>query len=248
MTPLLRIRGISKAYPDGPGERTVFEGASLDVHAGAQVGVHGEPRSGKSTLMRIAAGIDRPDTGTVHFAGQDLAHLSKLEHARLLRSQIAYLAINDWRPNPGESVAAHLAVSLGGNGLTVHEAERRALRELDRVGISAARAHAPARRLSMIDRARVMLARALAHDPWLIVIDEPVLTPSSYERDRLYEMMRTLARERHIALLVASGDFNALTSFDPLMSISVGELCTSEGSANVVPIAPHLGPALDMGS
>jgi putative ABC transport system ATP-binding protein len=248
MTPLLRICDISKAYSDGPGEITVFKRASLTIEAGAQIAVHGERCSGKSTLMRIAAGIDHPDAGTVHFGVRDLAGLSTFEQARLLRSQIAYLAVSDWRPNAGESVAGHLAVSLGGDGLTVHEAERRALRELDRVGISAGQAHAPAMRLSMLDRARVMLARALAHNPALIVIDEPVLTPSAYERDRLYELMHTLARERNISLLVASGEFTALSGFDTLMSISGGELLTSEGSSNVVTLNPRLGPVLDTGS
>ena len=244
MMPLLRIRDVSKAYPDGNAKIAVFEDASLDVEAGAHVGVYGKRRSGKSTLMRIAAGIDRPDAGTVMFDGKDLAHISGGELARLLRWKLAYIAVNDWRPNPGESVAQHLAVSLGGDGLTVRQAERRVLRELDVVGVSAAHAHSQATQLSVVDRTRVMLARALARDPWLIVIDDPVLTPSASERDNLYTLLRTTARERGAALLVASEDLPALQGFDVFMSISARELCSSERTATIVPFPapPRLGP------
>ena len=72
MMALLRIRDVSKAYPDGSGKIIVFDKASLGVTAGAHVGVYGRRRSGKSTLMRIAAGIDRPDAGSVIFDGHDL--------------------------------------------------------------------------------------------------------------------------------------------------------------------------------
>ena len=249
MTALLHIRGVSKAYPDGSGEIAIFEKASLEVTAGEHVGVYGRRRSGKSTLMRIAAGIDRPDAGSVVFDGHDLTRISGSEHARLLRSRLAFIAISDWRPNPGESVAQHLAVSLGGDGRTVSEAERRALRELDLVGVSATQACSPATRLSMVDRTRVMLARALAREPILIVVDDPVLTPSTIERDTLYRLLRTAARERGAALLVASDDLPALQGFDVLMSISARELCSSEGSATVVPFpSPHIDPVRNTGS
>jgi ABC-type lipoprotein export system ATPase subunit len=250
MTALLRIRGISKAYPDGSGEIAIFENASLEVTAGAHVGVYGRRRSGKSTLMRIAAGIDRPDSGSVVFDDHDLTRISGSEHARLLRSRLAFIAISDWRPNPGESVAQHLAVSLGGDGRTVSEAERRALRELDLVGVSATQAHSPATQLSMVDRTRVMLARALAREPILIVVDDPVLTPSTVERDNLYRLLRRVARERGSALLVASDDLPALQGFDVLMSISARELCSSEVDANVVPFPtpPYIDPVRDTGS
>jgi ABC-type lipoprotein export system ATPase subunit len=249
MTPLLRIRDVSKAYPDGNGRIVVFESASLDVEAGAQVGVYGKRRSGKSTLMRIAAGIDRPDMGSVMFDGNDLTRLSGGALARLLRSKLAYVALNDWRPNPGESVAQHLAVSLGGDGLTVRQAEIRALRELDFVGVSAAQAHSQATQLSMMDRTRVMLARALSRKPWLIVIDDPVVTPSATERDSLYKLVRAAARERGAALLVASEDFAALQGFDVIMSISARELCSSDGTATIVPFpAQQLDPIRDAGS
>jgi putative ABC transport system ATP-binding protein len=250
MTSLLRIRDVSKTYPDGSGDVAVFENASLEVTAGAHVGVYGRRRSGKSTLMRIAAGIDRPDAGSVLFDGHDLTRISGRAHAHLLRSRLAFIANSDWRPNPGESIAQHLAVSLGGDGRTVREAERRALQELDLVGFSAARAHSMATKLSMVDRTRVMLARALAREPVLIVVDDPVLTPIVTERDSLYRLLRTLTRERGAALLVASDDLSALQGFDVLMSISARELCSSEGTATIVPFPtpPHLDPVRDTGS
>lgn len=235
MSALLRIGEVSKAYPDGGGYVSVFERATLEVHEATHVGVYGKRRSGKSTLLRIAAGVERPDSGSVVFDGVDLTAVSPRELARVLRSRLAYIALGDWRPNPGESVAQHLALSLGGNGLTVRQAERRALRELGAVGVSAADAHAAAAGLSMVDRTRVMFARALTREPRLIVIDDPVLTPSVSERDTLYALIRQVSRERRIALLVASEDFAALQGFDVFASISARELCSSEGNATVVP-------------
>jgi ABC-type lipoprotein export system ATPase subunit len=244
MTDLLHIRDISKAFPDGVGKITVFEGASLEMSAGTQVGVYGKRRSGKSTLMRIAAGIERPDKGSVLFDGTELTRLSGTERARLLRSRLAYIATADWRPNPGESIVQHLTVSLGGDGRTVRQAERRALNELDLVGVNAARAHSLAMQLSMVDRMRVMFARALAREPSLLVIDDPVVTSNANERDDLYLLLRTLTRERGIGLLVASDDLPALQGFDVFMSISAREICSSQGSATIVPFPspPSLGP------
>jgi ABC-type lipoprotein export system ATPase subunit len=249
MTSLLRIRDVSKAYPDGNGQIAVFDRASLEVPGGALVGVYGRRRSGKSTLMRIAAGIERPDSGSVVFDGIDLSSISGAEHARLLRSRLAYVAVNDWRPNPGESVVQHLALSLGCGGRTVRSAECRALQELGQVGVGVDQAHQLASQLSIVDRTRVMLARALARDPALIVIDDPVLTPSALERDSLYRLLRTVGRERGTALLVASDDLPALQGFDVFMSISARELCSSEANATVVPFpASRIGPVRDTGS
>jgi ABC-type lipoprotein export system ATPase subunit len=247
MTALLRIGEVSKAYPDGGGYVSVFERASLEVQEASQVGVYGKRRSGKSTLLRMAAGVERPDSGSVVFDGIDLTAVSTRDLARVLRSRLAYIALGDWRPNPGESIVQYLALALGGHGLTVRQAERRALRELDAVGVSAADAHSPAGQLSMVDRTRVMFARALAHEPVLIVIDDPVLTPSVGERDTLYTLLRGISRERRTALLVASEDFAALQGFDVFVSISARELCSSEGNATVVPFPSlsQLGSARD---
>jgi ABC-type Mn2+/Zn2+ transport system ATPase subunit len=98
--------------------------------------------------------------------------------------------------------------------------------------------------LSTVDRMRVMFARALAREPSLLVIDDPVVTSSANERDDLYLLLRTLTRERGIGLLVASDDLPALQGFDVFMSISAREICSSQSSATIVPFPslPRLGP------
>jgi ABC-type lipoprotein export system ATPase subunit len=236
MTPLLSFLNVTKRYADGGREVLVLDRVSLDVHAGTSVGVYGGRRSGKSTLLRTAAGIALPDSGVVRFEGRDMAQLSPSERARLLRCSIAFMAASDWLVNPGESVVDHVATSLGSEGLTMGQARRRALRMLDQVGITAAVAQEPTTSLSLEERARAMLARALVREPRLLVLDEPALMSNLSARDKFYAMLRAAAREREMALLVASEEMAALQGLDVLMSISDGEVCSSEPQGTVVPL------------
>ena len=120
------------------------------------------------------------------------------------------MASGDWRPNPGESVVDHVAMSLGSEGLTVRDARRRALGALERVGVTATCGDEPAGTLSLAERTLVMLARALVHDPRVLLVDEPAVMPSLGDRNRFYVLLRELAGERNMALLVVSEEMGAL--------------------------------------
>ncbi len=172
MTPLLSFLNVCKRYPDGDREIVVLDRVSMEIDAGVSVGVRGARRSGKSTLLRLAAGIALPDSGTIRFEGRDIAQMSGGERGRLLRGEIAFISAADWRASPGESVVDHVATSLGSEGLTMREARRRAMRVLDLVELAVG-AEEPTTSLSVTERARVMLARALAREPRLLVLDEP---------------------------------------------------------------------------
>ena len=236
MTPLLSFANVGKRFPDGGRQIAVLDGVSFEVQPGAFVGLYGGRRTGKSTLLRLAAGIEAPDTGTVRFQGRALDEMTGAQRGRLLRGALAFMSCSDWRPNLGENVVDHVAMSLGSEGLTVRDARRRALGALDQVGVSATSASESADSLALSERTLVMLARALVREPRLLLIDEPAVMPNLGDRARFYGLLRELASERTMGLLVVSEEIGALQGADVLMSISDGTLCSTEEQGIVVPL------------
>lgn len=232
--PLLSFEGVCKRMSEAGRQTLVLDDVSLCLDARSTLGLYGKRRSGKSTLLRLAAGLERPDAGTVRFEGRDLAACSPGARARLLRGPIALLAPEAWMPSAGETVLDHVAVAAGSGGVSLRDARRRALAALDGAGVAGTCMRESAASLAPAERARVMLARALVRDPRLLLVDEPTPMPSLIERDRFCALVRSLARERSIALLVASEDLAALQGLGALASISGGGLCSTEPAGTVV--------------
>ncbi len=237
--PLLRFEQVSKAYPDGCRRIEVLEKVSFEVHRGEHIAILGSRRTGKSTLLRLAAGIEAPDEGRIDFQGYNLARMPTLLRERLLRDRIGLLASEDWHPAKGERVVDLVALPLVSDGATMHEARSRARKTLSWAGASDC-ADDLAAPLAIGERMRVLLARALVRQPRLLLVDEPAVVPSLEERKALYELLREGAREHNAALLVASEDTEAGRGTDMLMSIGGGDLVRVGGEpAKVVPFPPR---------
>jgi ABC-type lipoprotein export system ATPase subunit len=219
----------------------VLEEVSFELAAGASVGVYGAPCSGKSTLLRLAAAIEPPDGGSIRFDGQDTTRFSAGQRARLLRRGVALLTGTDWLTSPGEIVLDHVAMAIGADGLTLRQAKHRALATLDAVGVGALGAAQRTASLSIEQRARVMLARALVREPRLLLVDEPAPMPSLTDHERFCATLRRITAERGIALLMASENLATLGGMGTLMSLSArGELLsTGEERGTVVAFAPR---------
>ena len=114
----------------GAGGSRCSKQVSFEVHRGEHIGILGSRRTGKSTLLRLAAGIEAPDEGRIDFEGHDLARMSALVRERLLRDRIGLLASEDWHPARGERVVDLVALPLVSDGATMHEARRRARQKL----------------------------------------------------------------------------------------------------------------------
>ena len=224
MTPLLSFTNVSKTYRDGERELAVLKNVSFQIEPGADVGLSGERESGKTTLLRLAAGIEPPDRGRIEFDGRDITNLSRDDRTRLLRGPIGLVSMAGWLPTPEETAIDHVMMSIGSAGLTVGEAKRVALAALDAVGVSAVGAAKSTASLSSAECARVMLARAIAREPRLLVVDEPGPMPSLGQRDRFCELLRATTSERGIALLLASEDLAVVQSSAVLGSIAEGEV------------------------
>lgn len=233
VTPLLFFENVSKRYRDGHREIVVLDNASFDVEENVFIGVWGARRSGKSTLLRLMAGVEAPDGGRVCFGGRDMAGLSLVRRERLLRGEIALMATGDWHPNARETVVDHVALALGSITSSVSESRRRARLALDRVGM-AGHADDLSGSLSLAERMRVMLARALVREPRLLLVDEPALVPSLVERDALYGLLRALTVELGMTLVMASEEMAPLHGAEVVMSVGDGELCSTDERGKVV--------------
>jgi ABC-type lipoprotein export system ATPase subunit len=230
---LLRFEEVSKAYTDGRRRNVVLERASFAVHRGDRVGVLGARRTGKSTLLRLAAGLEAPDEGRVLFDGADLARMPARRRDRLLRRRIGLLVSDNWWPAKGERVVDLVALPLVSDGATMHEAHRRARRTLNQAGATEW-ADDLAASLAVGERLRAMLARALVREPDLLLVDEPAMVPSPRERSEFYELMRACAHDHRTTLVVASEDSEAVRGTDVLISIGDGELVRTGGEPGVV--------------
>jgi putative ABC transport system ATP-binding protein len=223
---LLRFEEVTSRYPDGHRQLVVLKDASFSIERGSFAGVYGARRSGKSTLLRLAAGIELPDGGVVRIDGVDTATMSPLERERLLRSEIGLVCVDDWHPRPRESVLDYVALALGSDGATLRQARRSARRALARIGLGEG-ADDLAAKLSLGERLRAMLARAIVREPRLLLVDEPAAIPRISDREDLLACLRAAAQEIGATLLVASEEMGPLRGADLMVSVG-GEINVSE--------------------
>jgi len=175
---LIEIRSVAKSFA-GPRPRTVFENVTLSVAPGELVAILGESGAGKSTLLNIAAGLERPDAGSVAIAGQELAPLDDDALTLLRRRRIGFV-FQAFHVLPYLTVAQNVALPLALLARAQDEAGARVAAMLDAVALGDRGASMP-RELSGGELQRVAIARALVHRPSIVLADEPTgnLDPSS---------------------------------------------------------------------
>jgi ABC-type multidrug transport system ATPase subunit len=225
---LLALNNVSKRYSTRRREHVALRNVSLEVSAGELVSVWGMRRSGRTTLLRVAAGIEAPDEGTVRFDGKSVS-----AGAALLGTKIGYTNLN-FMATQGSSVVDHVAVSLLAQGSALDRARSLAFETLKRVG-AAGYADLDVRVLDPAEQVRVAIARALISEPRLVLIDEPTNGVDILQRDPLLALIRSIA-DTGTAVLLTVGE--VVNVADRALSIDEGELrgeVVPEG-ADVLPL------------
>jgi ABC-type ATPase involved in cell division len=227
---LLSIRHVTKRHGHGRIERLALSNVSLEIEPGEMVAVWGLRRSGRTTLVRIAAGMERPDDGTVLFDGHDLSrHRDKILGSEIGCAQFHFSSAE------GESVLDQVANSLLAGRISITAARRRAKEALADVGAEECAEFSP-RDLDAGETVRVSFARALVVEPRLLVIDEPANGVDLRDRDPILMLLRRIAN-RGVAVLMTTGDGAALSGVDRVFTLDHGELRggTSQPPASVSP-------------
>jgi putative ABC transport system ATP-binding protein len=168
---LVELRNLTKAYQEGDRRRTVLREADVAIGRGELAVLVGRSGSGKSTVLNLMSGIDLPDSGEVVIEGVSLSTLPERERTLFRRDRIGFV-FQFFNLIPTLTVEENLLLPLELKGKVRPEQRRAALGLLEEVGL-ADRAGSFPDRLSGGEQQRVAVARALAHDPLLVLADEP---------------------------------------------------------------------------
>jgi len=220
--PLIRIDGVSKAYREGRAERLVLDSVDAEVRAGELVVVIGRSGSGKSTLLNLLAGFDAPTSGRIVVAGRDLGAMSERERTLFRRRSLGFV-FQLFNLIPTLSVEENLLLPIELSGRATAADRERALGLLERVGL-ADRARTFPDRLSGGEQQRVAVARALAHEPDLVLADEPTGNLDLETGLEVLRLLDQLVRSRGKTLVMATHAREVIGLADRLFTIDHGRL------------------------
>jgi putative ABC transport system ATP-binding protein len=220
---VLELRDLVKLYPVGDGEPVrAVDGVSLKVAAGELVALYGPSGSGKTTLLMMAAALLAPDSGVVLVGGREISSLSAAQSARYRLHELGFVR-QSLELIPGASALDNAALKLLGAGATPREATRGVAPLLERLGLAERLEHR-SEQLSMGERQRVMIARALSTQPKLVLADEPTGSLDSERGREVLELLSEVCREREVAVLLVTHDPRAAGYTDRVHSLRDGRL------------------------
>jgi putative ABC transport system ATP-binding protein len=222
---VLCLENAGRTYPGTPPVESL-RGIDLTVHAGEMVAVAGPSGSGKTTLLNLAAGLDRPTTGSVRLVGQALEGLSDRRLSGL-RANALGVVFQQFFLMEHLSSVDNVANGLLYRGVPAKQRRRAAAEALDRVGL-AHRAGHPAGKLSGGERQRVAIARALVGRPALILADEPTGNLDSATGAQLLALLRDLHADG-VTLIVITHDATVAGACPRRVNLRDGRIVADTG-------------------
>lgn len=222
--PLVRVSELTKTYREGDRERTVLDRLEAQVARGELIVLMGRSGSGKSTLLNLISGIDVPTSGTVTIDGTELTSLSERKRTLFRRRHLGFV-FQSFNLIPTLSVVENLLLPMELTGQ--HNGPERAMRLLEKVELED-RADTFPDRLSGGERQRVAIARALAHEPLLVLADEPTGNLDFETGKSVMNLLEALVRDQGATMIIATHDRDLIPRADRVVELRSGRLADRE--------------------
>jgi ABC-type lipoprotein export system ATPase subunit len=233
---VLELRDLVKHYRVGGGAPIhAVDGVSMTIARGELVVLHGPSGSGKTTLLELIAGLQAPDSGSVLVGGRDVVAMSRREADAYRLHDIGIIRQSlppGWRAIQSASLKLVLANGREGKRLTEPL--------MGQLGLGDRLRHRT-EQLSMGERQRVLLARALSNDPKLLLADEPTGHLDTENTRKVLDLLRGLSRKREMAVLLVTHDLQAVAYADRVHELRDGRLrayMPDQGLATAEPSGP----------
>lgn len=212
---ILRGEDLKKLYPDGRVE--ALRGVSIAAAAGESVAVVGPSGCGKTTLLHLLGGLDEPSSGRVFYRGEPLSEIDRDKY----RSREIGFVFQSFHLLPTLSALENVQVPMFEMGWSPRERAERAGALVERVGMSHRRNHPPSR-LSVGERQRIAIARALANEPSILLADEPTGNLDSRTQGEILELLEGFRHSRWLTLLIVTHSAEVAASADRIVRMRDG--------------------------
>jgi putative ABC transport system ATP-binding protein len=201
---MYKLTNVKKEYQKGRSTVEALAGVDLVIEDGEWLAIQGPTGHGKTTLLQILGGLDRPTTGIVDFDGQDLAALRESQVTKVRAASVGFI-FQTFNLIPTLSAQENVEAALVPLGVGPAERRVRAAKALESVGLGDRLRHLPSE-LSGGQQQRVAIARALVKEPKVLLADEPTGNLDEDTRDEIISLLEALWRERGLTLILVTHD------------------------------------------
>jgi lipoprotein-releasing system ATP-binding protein len=218
----LDARGLIKSYTVGGVRLTILRGLDLQVEAGEMVAIVGASGVGKSTLLHLLGGLDRPDTGTVAVSGNELTAMPDSEVVAFRNRNVGFV-FQFHHLLPEFSAVENVEMPMRIARMTAQEVRPRAEELLRKVGLAERLTHRPGM-LSGGEQQRVAVARALVMRPSLLLADEPTGDLDEQTGKALHELLREMHTAFGLTSVIATHNPRLSEACDRVLRLEAGHL------------------------
>jgi putative ABC transport system ATP-binding protein len=223
------LTGVTRIYRKGRETVAALDGVDAVIADREWLAIQGPTGHGKTTLLQLLGGLDRPTSGTVLLDGNNLPAMNEAELARVRAASIGFI-FQTFNLIPTLPAAVNVELALAPLGFDAAERHTRVARALDAVGLTDRARHLPAE-LSGGQQQRVAIARALVKEPTVLLADEPTGNLDETTRDDIIGLLEKLWRDRGLTLVIVTHDSSVAARAQRIGQMREGRLLVNGAAA-----------------
>ncbi len=225
---LLQIENVKKTYHLGEVPVEALKGVSLNIDRGEFIAICGPSGSGKSTLLNMIGTIDVPTSGNVFYEGKDVLKMDDDTQTMMRNSTIGFI-FQTFNLVPVLSALENVMLPLHFRRANGNHAKEKAVEHLKAVGLEKYMHHRP-NKLSGGQRQRVAIARAMAHNPSLIIADEPTANLDSANAQQILDIMRNMNQQQQVTFIFSTHDQRLIDHVQRTIWLEDGQITSDVNS------------------
>ncbi|MFG3170112.1 ABC transporter ATP-binding protein [Streptomyces sp. NPDC048200] len=225
---MYELKGVTKRYTRGKETIDALAGIDLTIGDGDRLVIQGPTGGGKSTLLQMLGGLDRPTAGSIDLDGTDMAKLSEAKLTRVRSENIGFV-FQSFNLIPTLTAQENVETALVPLGIKTKERRARAAAALESVGLAERLGHLPAE-LSGGQQQRVAIARALVKQPKVLLADEPTGNLDESMRDEIMDVLEAMWKEHGLTFIMVTHDSSIAKKAPRVATIRKGRITVKENA------------------